>query len=90
MLHQPHPPGEQHGHHTLLDLPRLGQFPFECGDFGDGGCTCGPPLHALLARVLWEAACYTRPYFSGKISIGILIARTFCFWKLLCIFNYHL
>ena len=26
-------PTQQHGHHALLDLPRLGQFPFERGDF---------------------------------------------------------
>ena len=28
-----YPPREQHGHHTLLDLPGLGEFPFEGGDF---------------------------------------------------------
>ena len=32
-LHQPHPPRQQHGHHALLDLSRLGQFLFERGDF---------------------------------------------------------
>jgi len=29
-----YPPRQQHGHHALLDLPRLGQIPFERGDFG--------------------------------------------------------
>ena len=33
-LDKPHPPRQQLGHHALLDLPRLGQFPFERGDFG--------------------------------------------------------
>jgi hypothetical protein len=26
--------GQQHGHHALLDLPPLGQFLFQRGDFG--------------------------------------------------------
>jgi len=33
-LHQPVLPRQGHGHHALLDLPRLGQFPFQRGDFG--------------------------------------------------------
>jgi len=33
-LDGPYPPGEQFLHHALLDLPRLGQFPFQRGDFG--------------------------------------------------------
>jgi len=32
--YQPNSSRQQRGHHALLDLPHLGQFPFERGEFG--------------------------------------------------------